>query len=376
MGNQPGSHSKGGVVIEETLESMQKEKQRDDHLKNLEFKRSKSIRKSIAKRLKGGKKRKDQKSKDQLDAPPSSGASDIGDTSNSLNGRLTSDVVSTQPAATKQPTIDVEDSSFWKDLFESDLLVGAMTSLAGLVVLIGGIAYCTKKYRAKRKEKLNKKTGMPTINVDEDFDDFSFNVAYGKSPHKRIGKARDASSPSLAELGQFKTRGKISDSQKKKQKQKEKKEKRRKLKSGESLGDSDGMYGDSPEVKAARELVTGETDNTFFFDNPMLNPSGDMTLNSTTADGGAVFKVAKIVTAQERLAQQRLQDAYIADKNRSAERDQLARALAAKFDADYSDGGSGRGSGGSGSRAHRPGGPGEHSSFPCIRSAPSATKRP
>ena len=57
MGNQPGSHSKGGVVIEETLESMQKEKQRDDHLKNLEFKRSKSIRRSIAKRLKGGKKR-------------------------------------------------------------------------------------------------------------------------------------------------------------------------------------------------------------------------------------------------------------------------------------------------------------------------------
>ena len=104
MGNQPGSHSKGGVVIEETLESMQKEKQRDDHLKNLEFKRSKSIRRSIAKRLKGGKKRKDQKSKDQLDAPPSSGGSDIGDTSNSLNSRLTSDVVSTQPAATNQPT--------------------------------------------------------------------------------------------------------------------------------------------------------------------------------------------------------------------------------------------------------------------------------
>ena len=76
MGNQHGSHAKGGVVIEETLESMQKEKQRDEHLKNLEFKRSKSIRKSIAKRLKGGKKRKDQKSIDlnsQKDCDPKNG---------------------------------------------------------------------------------------------------------------------------------------------------------------------------------------------------------------------------------------------------------------------------------------------------------------
>ena len=99
MGNQHGSHAKGGVVIEETLESMQKEKQRDEHLKNLEFKRSKSIRKSIAKRLKGGKKRKDQKSLDQPDAPTSCGGSEIGDSS-SL--KLTSDVISTQPAATNQ----------------------------------------------------------------------------------------------------------------------------------------------------------------------------------------------------------------------------------------------------------------------------------
>ena len=101
MGNQHGSHAKGGVVIEETLESMQKEKQRDEHLKNLEFKRSKSIRKSIAKRLKGGKKRKDQKTIDQPDAPPSSGASEIGD-STSVNLKLSSDVISTQPAATNQ----------------------------------------------------------------------------------------------------------------------------------------------------------------------------------------------------------------------------------------------------------------------------------
>jgi hypothetical protein len=106
MGNQHGSHSTGGVVIEETLESMQKEKQRDDHLKNLEFKRSKSIRKSIAKRLKGGKKRRDKKSSDQTDAPASSGVSDIGDSS-SINLKITSDVISTQPAATNHPTSSV-----------------------------------------------------------------------------------------------------------------------------------------------------------------------------------------------------------------------------------------------------------------------------
>ena len=106
MGNQHGSHSAGGVVIEETLESMQKEKQRDDHLKNLEFKRSKSIRKSIAKRLKGGKKRRDKHSKDQTDAPPSSGVSEIGESS-SINLKITNDVISTQPAATNQPTSSV-----------------------------------------------------------------------------------------------------------------------------------------------------------------------------------------------------------------------------------------------------------------------------
>ena len=110
MGNQHGSHSGGGVVIEEALESMQKEKQRDDHLKNLEFKRSKSIRKSIAKRLKGGKKRRDKKSKDQTDAPPSSGVSEIGDSS-SINLKITSDVISTQPAATNQPTSSVTSTT-------------------------------------------------------------------------------------------------------------------------------------------------------------------------------------------------------------------------------------------------------------------------
>ena len=55
MGNQP-SHAPQATAVNqvpgEVLESFQKEKQRDDHLKNLGFKRSKSIRKSIAKRLK------------------------------------------------------------------------------------------------------------------------------------------------------------------------------------------------------------------------------------------------------------------------------------------------------------------------------------
>ena len=103
MGNQHGSHSKGGgVVIEETLESMQKEKQRDDHLKNLDFKRTKSIRKSIAKRLK-----KRKKSKDKTDAPASSGVSEIGESS-ANNAKNTSEVILTQPAATtNQPSCSV-----------------------------------------------------------------------------------------------------------------------------------------------------------------------------------------------------------------------------------------------------------------------------
>ena len=99
MGNQHGSHS-SGVVIEEALESMQKEKQRDEHLKNLEFKRTKSIRKSIAKRLRGGKKRR--REKDQTDGPSSSAVSEVGESSIN-NVKNTSDVVSTQPAASSQP---------------------------------------------------------------------------------------------------------------------------------------------------------------------------------------------------------------------------------------------------------------------------------
>ena len=62
MGNQASLHHHHHhqqptvQVPREPLESFSKEKQRDDHLKNLGFKRSKSIRKSIAKRLKRKKK--------------------------------------------------------------------------------------------------------------------------------------------------------------------------------------------------------------------------------------------------------------------------------------------------------------------------------
>lgn len=74
MGNQP-SHGQQGLAASsgaaggtataaftlEPLEAFSKEKQRDDHLKNLGFKRSKSIRKSIAKRLKRKKKPEKEK---------------------------------------------------------------------------------------------------------------------------------------------------------------------------------------------------------------------------------------------------------------------------------------------------------------------------
>ncbi len=55
MGNQASLAQQASAtnhVPGEPLESFSKEKLRDDHLKNLGFKRSKSIRKSIAKRLK------------------------------------------------------------------------------------------------------------------------------------------------------------------------------------------------------------------------------------------------------------------------------------------------------------------------------------
>jgi len=65
MGNHPSHGPVGGAAAQgsvsdgpsgEPLEAFSKEKQRDDHLKNLGFKRSKSLRKSLAKRLKRKKK--------------------------------------------------------------------------------------------------------------------------------------------------------------------------------------------------------------------------------------------------------------------------------------------------------------------------------
>ena len=89
MGNHP-SHAPAAAaaaaanhqVPGEVLESFQKEKQRDDHLKNLGFKRSKSIRKSIAKRLK--RKKRNPSSEDIKD-----GASKTSKTSEaSLDTRI------------------------------------------------------------------------------------------------------------------------------------------------------------------------------------------------------------------------------------------------------------------------------------------------
>ena len=55
----PGTAASAGPN-HEPLESYIKEKQRDEHLKNLGFKRSKSLRKSISKRLKRKKKGRDE----------------------------------------------------------------------------------------------------------------------------------------------------------------------------------------------------------------------------------------------------------------------------------------------------------------------------
>ena len=64
---QPIPSTGGGSATSATgepLESYIKEKQRDDHLKNLGFKRSKSLRKSISKRLKRKNKHKQQQQAD------------------------------------------------------------------------------------------------------------------------------------------------------------------------------------------------------------------------------------------------------------------------------------------------------------------------
>ena len=52
--HQAAQHQPSSVPpSSEPLESFMKEKQRDEHLKNLGFKRSKSIRRSISKKLRG-----------------------------------------------------------------------------------------------------------------------------------------------------------------------------------------------------------------------------------------------------------------------------------------------------------------------------------
>ena len=79
MGNQSSLHQGAGAQVPgEPLESYSKEKHRDDHLKNLGFKRSKSIRKSIAKRL---KKKKKQPSLEDVRADVASKTSKASETS-------------------------------------------------------------------------------------------------------------------------------------------------------------------------------------------------------------------------------------------------------------------------------------------------------
>ena len=55
---QPAAASSAGAGAE-PLESFMKEKQRDEHLKNLGFKRSKSLRRSISKKLRRNKRKRD-----------------------------------------------------------------------------------------------------------------------------------------------------------------------------------------------------------------------------------------------------------------------------------------------------------------------------
>jgi hypothetical protein len=67
----PGAAAANGAS--EPLESYLKEKQRDEHLKNLGFKRSKSLRKSISKRLK----RKRNRHQQQNDATDGGGGGKV-----------------------------------------------------------------------------------------------------------------------------------------------------------------------------------------------------------------------------------------------------------------------------------------------------------
>lgn len=72
MGNQQGSGRHGGgdnhgraAVPDEPLEAYLREKQRNDHLKNLGLKRHTSFRKSISKKLKRHKKSEGQSSQNE-----------------------------------------------------------------------------------------------------------------------------------------------------------------------------------------------------------------------------------------------------------------------------------------------------------------------
>ena len=56
---QPSSAVPPSSAGAEPLESFMKEKQRDEHLKNLGFKRSKSLRRSISKKLRRNKRKRD-----------------------------------------------------------------------------------------------------------------------------------------------------------------------------------------------------------------------------------------------------------------------------------------------------------------------------
>ena len=107
-GGASGGGGSRGVPVEEALESMQKEKERNDHLSNLEFKRSKSIRRSIAKRMsKRRKKRQEQQLQQQLpDADNVDGASTASAAAASTSKE---DAISTAAAAVVPPPTIVDD---------------------------------------------------------------------------------------------------------------------------------------------------------------------------------------------------------------------------------------------------------------------------
>ena len=69
MGNQHSNHNGDPPQSTNDLDSFRKERQRDEHLKNLGFKRSKSLRKSISKKLKKHRAKKEVP-KEEVDSVP------------------------------------------------------------------------------------------------------------------------------------------------------------------------------------------------------------------------------------------------------------------------------------------------------------------